>query len=110
MPRGRMGILAVVSARVHVDDRGVEPADLVEEAVPNLLRGAGPIGDAQVAVDGDRHRRLERVAQPAEAQAIDVLDLGNRGGDRLDLLDELRLDHVHQAPKRVPPTASVSRR
>jgi hypothetical protein len=50
------------------------------------------------------------VAQPAEAQAIDGLDLGNRGGDRLDLLDELRLDRVHQAPERVPPTASVSRR
>jgi hypothetical protein len=90
VPRERVGVLASVPAWVHVDDRRVEPADLVEQAMTHLLRDAMSLGDAHLAVDGDRHRRLERVAEPAQAQAIDGLDLGHRGGDRLDLL-RLRL-------------------
>ncbi len=39
------------------------------------------------------------MAEPAQAQAIDRLDLGHRRRDRLDLLDELGLDRVHQPPE-----------
>ena len=37
VPGELMGIQTRVAARVHMDDRGVEPADLVEQAVPDLL-------------------------------------------------------------------------
>ena len=87
---------AVVTAGVDVDERRIEPSDVVEEAMPDLLRDPMALGHGLVTVDRDGEGRLERVPEPAQADGPDRLDPRDRSGGQLDLVDELGLHRVHQ--------------
>ena len=69
---------AVVTAGVDVDEGRIEPSEVVEEAMPDLLRDPMALGHGLITVDRDGEGRLERVPQPAQADGPDRLDPRDR--------------------------------
>ena len=99
VPGGLVWVLAGVATGIHVDDGRVEPANLMEQAMADLLGDLVALCDRHVTVDRDRHGGLERMAQPSDAEAVYRLDIRHRRRDLLDLRDDVRFDRIHESPE-----------
>ena len=69
----------------------------MQETVANVLGNAMSLAHGDVAVNRDRERRLERMADPAQTHLGHVLDTADRPRLRLQLVDELGIGRIHEA-------------
>ena len=86
-------------AGIEVHDDGVEAAHLVEQRVTHALGDIVPFGHGQLAVHDQVGAGDEAVPHPAHTHGLDLDDALDAGGRTLDVVDQLRIDRVHQAPE-----------
>jgi hypothetical protein len=54
VPQRRVRVAAIVSTRVHVDDRGVEAGDAMKQPVADVLGDPMALAHRHILIDGDR--------------------------------------------------------
>ena len=97
MLRKLVVVAPVMAARIDMDRHRVQPAERVEQRVPDVLRNGVPVRHGAIAVNRDVKTRLKGVTDPADPNRIDPLDAVHAGGCPLHVGDELRLYGVHEA-------------
>ena len=78
---------------------GVEVRDVVEEFVFDAVGDVVPVGDCPCWWHGDVEVGSESMAFPPHSDLLDGADSGCMHGDLFDVVDERRVDAVHETAK-----------
>ena len=92
-------VFAIVIAGIDVDEDAVKLPDRVEEIMPDRLRDRVALGQSPVTVNNGMKARLEPMADPANSDVRYRLHANGVRGDRRDLVDECRIDGIHEPPE-----------
>lgn len=80
-----------------MDDGGGEPGKLMEKRVVGILGDVVGLRHAAAVADRDAHFGVEVVADPSDSDLIHPFDPGYGGEDPRDLVDQTRVDGVHES-------------
>jgi hypothetical protein len=106
MGESRVGIGAVVGARVGVNRGVCEPGYLVQEGVAGLFGDGVTGGHAEVVVHDDVGFPVETVTDPSQSDCAHRFNARDVAQHVLGAVDQLGVDGIHEAVKHLAGGAS----
>jgi len=94
----RVVVKSVVSAGIGVDGGVRQAADVMEESVMGLLTYRVSLGDGEICVGDYLGLGSQFVPDPADPDRLDLFNAGHGCQDPFYVVDELRINRVHQSP------------